>query len=268
MGNKIDNKISKIIIDNYYSLSSKELINITGVSKPTILKIAKENNLLIKSSKKYNLNENYFSIINTEENAYWLGFLYADGYVRQRKRSPEMRLKLKLSDKCHLELFKKCLNSEHIIKDIISNVTVKGRTHTSHCSTFSVYNGKIVNDLTKLGCMNNKTFILKIPDIKEDLMNHFLRGYFDGDGTICIDKNNKNRLNFTSGSLVFLEQIQEIFLKNGIRKLKITRYSSYSRISWSTLLDITNIYNYLYKNSNIFLERKKKIFNKIIINNG
>lgn len=268
MANRIDNETVRVIIDNYYSLSSKELISRTGVSKPTILKVARENNLIIKSSKKYNLNENYFSLINTEEKAYWLGFLYADGYVRQRKKGPELRLKLKLSDRYHLELFKKCLNSEHIIKDIISNVIVNGFTHTSYCSTFSVYNGKIVDDLIKLGCINGKTFILKMPDINEDLMNHFLRGYFDGDGSICIDKNNKNKLNFTSGSFEFLEQIQDIFLKNGIRKLKITKYSTYNRICWSTLSDITNIHNYLYKNSNIFLERKKKKINKIIINNG
>jgi len=53
--------------------------------------------------RKYTLNEEFFDELN-EKSVYWLGFLYADGCVRKRKSS-ELRLKLKKEDKSHIEKF-------------------------------------------------------------------------------------------------------------------------------------------------------------------
>ena len=69
---------------------------------------------------KYYFNKNYFDIIDNSEKAYWLGFIWADGYVCKRKRKDnhiEYDFKLSLSkiDSDHLEKFKKCLNSNHNI---------------------------------------------------------------------------------------------------------------------------------------------------------
>ena len=50
----------------------------------TIYDIIKRNGIKKIGNKKYNVDENYFSIIDNEYKAYWLGFLYADGYVRMK----------------------------------------------------------------------------------------------------------------------------------------------------------------------------------------
>ena len=82
-----NNDIVTYIIDNYTKMSIKELIKYTNLSQPTITKIAKNNNIILKSAKKYLCDETYFNYIDNEENAYWLGFLFADGYVRMHKGS-------------------------------------------------------------------------------------------------------------------------------------------------------------------------------------
>ncbi|MCK9445636.1 hypothetical protein M0Q50_01945 [bacterium] len=249
-------------------MNRKEMIHNTGVSNRVIRRVVIENNIISKSSKIYNVNENYFENIDTEEKSYWLGFLYADGYVRMKNdRSGELKLKLKRSDKNHIELFKKCLGSTHKITDGISNVTVSGRTYTSLYSVISIYNKKIVQDLMNIGCTNNKTFNINMPLLKNDFIRHFIRGYFDGDGTICKYKK-KSIFSFTSGSLIFLEQIQNIMCENiTLNKLKISNYKSYHRFGWTMKNDINNIYSYLYDNTNIYLNRKKIIFEKIINTN-
>ena len=44
---------------------------------------------------------------------------------------------------------------------------------------------KIHHDLEKHGCVENKSLILQFPTtVPEELMHHFIRGYFDGDGCI------------------------------------------------------------------------------------
>mgnify|MGYP002625860766 CR=1 FL=1 len=53
---------------------------------------------------------------------------------------------------------------------------------------FSVSSPKMKVDLIRLGAIPNKSLILEFPkDIPNDLIRHFVRGYFDGDG--CISKN-------------------------------------------------------------------------------
>lgn len=145
-------------------------------SNQTVYDIIKRNGRSHQiANKKYNVNSSYFKDINTEEKAYWLGFLYADGYVRLR-RSGELRLKLKQTDKKHIELFKKCIESTHPIKDSVSIVKYSdNKISKSKSSYISINNTKIVRDLIKLGCVNAKSFIIKLPKLKHDLIRHFIR---------------------------------------------------------------------------------------------
>lgn len=98
--------------------------------------------------KKYQVNENYFEKIDSEEKAYWLGFLYADGNVRMHKnKSGILKLKLKQSDKKHIEKFSKCLNSNYPIKSGIEIIKNKGKEYKCYHSTINIYNTKLVKDL-------------------------------------------------------------------------------------------------------------------------
>lgn len=99
----------------------------------------------------------YFENIDTEEKSYWLGFLYADGYVRRRHEGGQLKLKLNVKDKNHIEKFKNSIKSDAEIKDGIEFFTKDNRKYESKFSVINIYSLKIVNDLTNLGCVECKT---------------------------------------------------------------------------------------------------------------
>ena len=245
------------IIRNKYNISQTCLQKI-------ILRNEREH---LITNKKYSINENYFEKIDNEEKSYWLGFLYADGYVRLYKnRSGQLKLKLKNTEIKHLELFNKCTESNYpILNNIKSDVVVNGVIHSSLCCILNIYNTKLVKDLFKWGCINKKSSIIEFPHfLNNELMKHFIRGYFDGDGSIC-----DLCVSFVSGSYNFL-----ISLKNYLNKqilnieteFKINNNKKYYYIAFTNQKFFTNFYNFIYSNSKIYLKRKKDKFDFTILN--
>jgi hypothetical protein len=265
MRNKLEvsNELEIIKLKNN-GTKNKDIMLLYGIKNvKTIYDVLKRNGReKIIGNKKYYCNDKYFEEINTEEKAYWLGFLYADGYVRMNKgRSGVLRLKLKNTDKPHIEKFNKCLDSNYLIKEMESKVKYKLGYSISYCSCLVISNTKIVKDLYKLGCLSNKTFKISFPNIEINMIRHFIRGYFDGDGSAFIS-NNRIGCSFTSGSNLFLEQIKEILCSElNIGNSKITKYKNANKISWTAKEDIIKISSYFYEDSNIYLNRKKEIFN-------
>ena len=106
-----EDRVVEMYLSNDYKMS--EICSYFGVSKMKIRTVLKNKNIESKTSKKYSYNENVFENIDNEESAYWLGFLYADGYVRYREKyGSELRLKLSVRDKDHLLKFKKFITSD------------------------------------------------------------------------------------------------------------------------------------------------------------
>jgi intein-encoded DNA endonuclease-like protein len=228
-----------------------------GVSISPINRIIKSNGIEI-TNRRYYINDNYFDIIDTEEKAYWLGFLYADGYIRERKSGNSLELKLSINDKEHLELFRKCINSNHLIKEGYNNVKYKGRISSSHMCHLAIYSFQLVNSVKTQGIHSRKTFTISKPNIDKELINHFIRGYFDGDGSFSFNpKKYKNCTQIVSASKEFQEFIIEILGKNGII---INLYGI--KLQIQNKMDNLNFYNYIYKNANIFLKRKKEKYDE------
>jgi len=226
-------------------------------------------------NKKYQVNENYFEKIDNEEKAYWLGFLYADGNVRMHNdRSGILKLKLKQSDRSHIEKFNECLNSNYPIKDGMEIVKVKKREYKCYYSVVCIYNTKMVKDLYNLGCMNNKTFKIKFPEFLDNkLISHFIRGYFDGDGCITVknkkNNNNKGRVSVISASYDFLAELNDILIRCiNVTNNKIADGKTYHTLNWGGLTDVENIHYYLYTDSTIYLDRKRKKYDDILIVNN
>lgn len=229
-------------------------------SVKTIYDIIKRKGIKKVGNKKYSVNDNYFNEIDTEDKAYWLGFLFADGYVRMKNnRSGQLKLKLSIKDKDHIILFNKYLSSNYLIKNYTSQTKYKNRFSISNVSEVSIYNSKIVKDLVRHGCVNNKTFLIKFPDIEAHLYRHFIRGYFDGDG--CIYKL-KNRPNSFSISIVSNFQFVSD-IKDKLGYGKIYQSENIHILLFNKISEIKNFCEYIYKDSTIFLERKKQIFDKI-----
>lgn len=257
-----------MIISLYESgLTQKKIAKDLGYSQSFISKFLIENKIATRQ-KKYYVNENYFEKIDTNEKSYWLGFLFADGNVRIRRyNAGELKLKLQFKDKLHIEKFKKSIGSNSPVKDVFERYKYKDQIKYSKSSFISICSKKIVDDLIKLGCFENKSKIIKFPNmIPSEFIKDFICGYFDGDGCIHLDKKNNIKFYISCGSYIFLSDLMEILYDHGVSYIKITEKKNQNfRLEVYRISDLQIIYKYFYKNSETYLERKKIIFDNINI---
>lgn len=210
--------------------------------------------------RKYKLNENFFELINKEEKAYFLGLLYADGYVNEKNNLIELTLHKQDNDILNKFITFIYPNNDRPLK-LIRNKYYR----------LVINSKKMVNDLKKHGCFQKKTFNIKFPTtIPDGLLQHFIRGYFDGDGCVYIEN---NMLNISIiGTIDFLNEIQKILIKKCELNKTIfdnrqpNRKNNIRGLRYGGNIIINRIYCYLYNNATIFLERKKNKFIDILKN--
>ena len=160
------------------------------------------------SKRIYTLNENYFEQIDTQEKAYFLGFLYADGYNHHSKG--EVIITQVEQDKDIIYELQNRINSNCPIK-----IRVKDNPNHQDAYELTIYSRKVSDDLNKLGVTQGKTHTTSFPDISEEFYYSFIRGYFDGDGSISINPNEYDRLNITfTGNDLLINRIRDIINKN------------------------------------------------------
>lgn len=220
------------------------------------------------NSKKYICNEDFFETIDNEEKAYWLGFIYADGWVTKNKLS----IRLSETDASHLDKFKNSLNSNHPIH--LYNCTNGFSVVGNKSANISITSEKMVKDLLNIGVFNKKSLILKFPNfLQKELVRHFIRGYFDGDGSISlcfysrkkgeIKKYIKGVMNIC-GTYEMLSVMKTYLPCNfGLYKEKRNKTNTWN-LKTSSLLKTSLINEYFYNDSIMFLDRKKNKFNEII----
>ena len=209
-------------------------------------------------TRKLQFNEKFFDAIDTEEKAYWLGFLYADG----SQNGNQFQMCLKIDDKNHLEKFRNAIEAEHTVKEII-----KKNHKAGIAALFQISSKYFCNSLQLCGCVKNKTFIVKFPIIDSHLHRHFIRGVFDGDGTIGIMNKTYNYKKWTiySASQNFCKSICDILVQNGINtKCYKREYSDGRRPGYNAEVhrkdEFDKLYQYLYNSATICLERKRNVF--------
>ncbi len=213
--------------------------------------------------KKYSVNEKAFSGRINEKKAYWIGFLAADGYIGKDKR---LQLKLKKDDYKHIEKFKDFLEYNGIIEyrtsQLGKNIRKHGLKEYYEIALLRVSNKNIWKDLEKYGIINNKSLILEFPsNIPENMLRHYIRGYIDGDGCWSSDNKKYPTMTLTIVSTKnFLFTINQIFLKYNLVKQfnKIQQPSKIYALPFGGNKQIKKIARWLYKDSIIFLDRKKK----------
>lgn len=134
--------------------------------------------------RKYALDDTFFDVIDTEAKAYWLGFITADGCVQAGAvgtagwQRHQVSVKLKASDAGHLEKLKADLAAENPI--YFDPQATKG--HPAAGISFS--SQRLVGSLIRLGVTPRKSLTLMPWSGPPDLMRHYWRGVFDGDGTL------------------------------------------------------------------------------------
>lgn len=215
--------------------------------------------------QKYSVNENYFEKINTEEKAYTLGFLYADGCV---SRDGRMIISLEEKDLEILEKIKFNLGFNGPISYIkpkkVWNKYFGRFICVSGQYRLSIRNKKLAQDLINLGCIPAKSLVLKFPTQKQvnnHLKRHFIRGYFDGDGSLS--KKKKGIQASITSTEEFLTEIKTILLRKGIKsgiyhpKRLIKRKNNITSVLAATSSkDANKLLDWIYGYSKIFLKRK------------
>lgn len=231
------------------------------------------------NGQKHEYNTEFFKVIDTEEKAYWLGFLYADGNVINYGKY-EMKLSLAYKDLSHIEKFANAMIKNGNGKDLVHpyQARIKGKEYPS--AKIVINNKEIVEQLINLGCKPNKSLSLTFPtdqQVPKKLVRHFIRGYFDGDGSIStpryaqsIEKKcagqlreNGRTISFL-GTYSFLTSVINIFQNIctdfgtvNLNQKKNNQAWQFSKTKYDTNKEI---YEYLYKDATIYLERKYKRF--------
>lgn len=210
----------------------------------------------------YYHNFDFFEDIDNEEKAYWLGFMYADGYIVNCRsngyRERSFGITLSIKDKEHLLKFRQAIEATNPI-----NIYQRKNTSTTFVRLL-LKSEKTVLDLIDKGCLPQKTKILKFPHDKvpKKLIRHFIRGYFDGDGSISLSKDTRTGKLTYHINIVGTENIVDNFIKEiGFGyKIKEKRSERTYYYSYDAKKYFYNLYYYLYENSSVYLERKKEKF--------
>lgn len=231
-------------------------------SKDTIQGLLNRRIGLRRRGKRIDFDETFFENIDSERKAYWLGFIYADGNITKNR----LRIEIKEQDRYILEEFNRDLGSNNKIctcescHEYNGYIINKKNVYIGYCSD------KLVYDLKKLGVIPNKTFkINSIPKINRNLVRHFIRGYFDGDGTVYDYHHHGLSFGFY-GQHNFLEEIKGVLLNElNLSDRKIHDKETVSMLTFSRKEDIKRFYDYIYNDSTIYLKRKKNKFKKIIL---
>lgn len=257
-----DDDIKSIIKQYTEGISQRKLATQFSVDPSVIKRVLKENNLTIRgvssNGKLYTWNDKYFENINTEDKAYWLGFLMADGYVTKGK---VIGVKLALKDKGHLEKLRDSLVSNIPIHVYESNTGSYSGENYSYC-VFNITSEKMYQDLVNKGLTPNKSKTLEFPNIIPELIPHFIRGYFDGDGSVY---NSKNGVRFNMlGTNQFLSVVKPIIAPKSKSKIYESKGISYISLSGDNAKTALKL---LYDNATIYLDRKYIKYQELVIDN-
>lgn len=259
---ELTDKDRQDIIDKYYTYKAKDLANIYHCSESLIIKIWHEANIVNKKSRRvYTLNENIFNEINTPEKAYFLGLLSADGCVSINKHK-QNTLKLSLQYK-DIEIIKKFQQFLHTDKPI--------RIFEQHRDNFigkyadiEISSDMIVNDLTKYNLFQNHTYSFRFCIFDEPFMSHYVRGYFDGDGSIYFTTRDNRCVCSLVGYYDNLVIVQNYLQTKGItlhwvRDNRQYNGGEFGQLRTNNRKECYNLIRYLYYDDNdLCLQRKKE----------
>lgn len=267
---KRDRKKVIELLQNGYALA--EVAKKLNMPKTSVFSIYAKNKQeigKIKSLTYRRINDDFFDSIDSEIKAYLLGFFLADGYIE--KNYSRMGVEIQIDDKYVLELFKKHIIPDHIIHERNRvDETINRKTQIN--ITFS--SKVLVRSLMKWNIKPQKTydidFRFPFENMPEEMIRHFIRGFFDGDGYVGTNGGTRNNIlySFVFTSETFAKQIAKYTCLNGMEPS--LRETIGKTVNWFTLRynsnrinrfeKVKSFYDYLYKDAIYFMKRKKDKF--------
>lgn len=235
---------------NYFKKKGWETLDIKDYPKQTL----------------YRVDEDFFVDINTEEKAYILGFICADGHIE----SSNYRITITLQDTDYqlLEKIREAMHSTHPIKRGITknNPYLGSSRNTLHQCSLNINGKNLVTPLINMGISGKKTYNLGsniVNFVPKNLMRHFLRGFFDGDGSVSWGKHyssgNKYLIQVAGNEEFLLGTFQKYFPSN----CKLYKYKTSKQCFTWKVADkrkVLEFLNFIYKDAKIYLNRKYKIY--------
>lgn len=201
-----------VIQDLASKMPDVEAAKVLGVSMVTFYKARKHfqipsyfkqtGNRKKKSGETYcflDYNERYFEVIDSSDKAYFLGLLASDGNISPRLTA--VRIALKETDSWILEQFRKFLGNQ--APELKTKISKNNGKEALPQKNLVLSRKAMVDDLIKLGITPNKSHTLKLSCDLGNFKKDFLRGVWDGDGSIT-----QRRFKVTTASLEFAYQLQ------------------------------------------------------------
>lgn len=214
-----------------------------------------------EAKREYTINEHFFDKIDTQNKAYVLGFLYADGYNNRINNT--VVLSLKRDDEEILLKIREAVGSN---KPLYHHDYMHSDGVERHMSQLTFSSRQMCEQLEKWGMTQAKTFTIDFPNfLSDDLVSHFIRGYFDGDGCVSETKDLTRRAGVKCfitmmSSMQLCVHMQEYLLKNQDIDFKVNHPTGHSELNGiirsSSKSNIIKFINYIYKDAELYMERK------------
>ena len=241
-------------VDYYlqHDITVKDCAKKYGIHRVTLGKYISQRDSEINTRRKFDIDDNFFDVIDTEEKAYTLGFFTADGCIRVKRK--DMKISLNQKDRYILEAMQTAMNDKHPIKDY--HITTN--YGTTDISEWVFASHRIFKRLKEFGFENKTAHECFCEEIPKEMIRHYIRGIFDGDGWFSYTPiHSTKELGFGMGKQI-LESIRDTFIKDvGINeKYKVFPYKSIYRFRITSTEDVIKIFHYFYDNATIFLNRK------------
>lgn len=249
------------MIDNYMTMSYKEIAEHLNLTERQVR--GKLNNMGYTKLRKFN--KDYFHNIDSELKAYFLGFIFADGWVvyKPESRNYEFGMELHSKDKYILDALNNEIGGVHnIYHDNPKQRIIKGRiANCGHSDCLRIYSKDIVEDLIFHGVVPNKTHNYQTPLFPEEYFFDFLRGYIDGDGCYYITKSNTVNVKIVCASSFVLEWIQSVLNDYDIKTNIYHENELKHSLNCMNMNGVEKLLNLLYHDKcSLYLTRK---YNKI-----
>ncbi len=213
---------------------------------------------LYDSYRPDNGNTKYFETVDTHLKAYFLGFITADGCLqRSTAKSKTIGLSITIHEKdiCILNKLKEELGCENKISFIRTGMTHNKEQMKQHCR-FSIHNSELTDSLLKIGLTERKSTTMPNihQNIPEEFRKSFVLGYFDGDGSVSLNKKRGQLMVSFRGTEAFLQGIVDVLQLQAHWLSKDKQKDCWSLVFWrkSDLLSFLQI----YENNNLYLSRK------------
>lgn len=247
-------------------LNQRQISEEVFISDSAIRKYLKEQNIPMRSisecNMRYKRNKHYFDEINTPNKAYILGLLYADGcnYILHNS----ITLTLQAEDVQVIERIKQELEYEGNIR-----FSTKSKPQYKDNYILCINDEYMSNQLNKIGMINNKSLILEFPKcVPMNLISHFVRGYFDGDGCIYLNKEIRKTEICIAGTFNMVKRMHDIaVLMNcpcSICHPKQCGESNTYTLRVNGYHNVKNFMNWMYDNADIKMERKYNKYLEIV----